>query len=60
MSSFKKYNAKIESDLDNDDDVFNDISRQNKEIPIQANREPRYPVRQRRIPQRYGDVMATD
>ena len=60
MSFFKKYKAEVESDLDDDDDVFNDINWENKEIPMQANRESRYPVRQRRISQRYGDVMATD
>ena len=60
VSFFKKYKAKVESDYDDDDDPFNDINRENKETSVQENRESRYPVRQRRIPQRYCDVMATD
>ena len=51
-SFFKKYKTKVESDSDDDDDLFNDINREDKETTVQANRGPRYPVRQRRIPQR--------
>ena len=60
ISFFKKHKTTEDDGDDDDDDLFHDINRENKEALVQTSREPRYPVRQRRMPQRYGDVMATD
>ena len=60
ISFFKKHKTTEDDGDDDDDDLFHDINRENKEALVQTSREPRYPVRQRRMPHRYGDVMATD
>lgn len=51
---------KVESDSDDNDGLSTLPNRGKKSIPMQVKREQRYPVRQQRIHQRYGDVMATD
>ena len=49
VSFFKKYKAKVENDSD-DEDGFFIMTIGKAEATVQANSEPRYPMRQRRIP----------
>ena len=57
---FKEIQGKSRNDSDDNYDLYKDIHGESQETPVQADREPRYPVRQRKIPQRYGDFLATD
>ena len=55
VSFFKKF-----SQRDDDDDDLSDDNQKRTEIVDEDNRGNRYPVRQRRMPERYGTVVATD
>eukprot|EP00795_Rhopilema_esculentum_P008015 gene8015-13924_t len=56
ISFFKKFSKKD----DDDDDLSDDDNHKRTETVEENNRENRYPLRQRRMPERYGTVVATD
>ncbi|XP_065066071.1 uncharacterized protein K02A2.6-like [Rhopilema esculentum] len=56
ISFFKMFSKKD----DDDDDLSDDDNHKRTETVEENNRENRYPLRQRRMPERYGTVVATD
>ena len=57
ISFFKKFNAVDDND---DDGLFDEENPKPTEAADEEDRGNRYPVRDRRMPERYGTVVATD
>eukprot|EP00795_Rhopilema_esculentum_P004495 gene4495-20741_t len=53
-------NPMVSKKDDDDDDLSDDDNHKRTETVEENNRENRYPLRQRRMPERYGTVVATD